>query len=112
MAQINFRVKEDEKELLQAVAKMRGISVSELARQAVLKEFSPLRVDLAFQMLREGKLGFKHAWKLSGLSHHEFMLEWSNRGAQEVIPNEVAEKALGTALSINLETLRRAIKKI
>ncbi|MHA1733264.1 MAG: DUF6290 family protein [Promethearchaeota archaeon] len=111
MSQINFRVRDDEKKLLQTIAELRGVSVSELARQAVLKEFAPLRVDLAFQLVSGGKIGFKRAWTLSGLTYHEFLVEWAKRGAEEVIPDEVAEKSLRDAFEIDLNAMRRIIRR-
>ena len=94
MEQINFRVQADEKRVLQAIADVKGISVPELVKQTVLKEITPIRVALAFQLLREGKIGRKRAWVMSGLSYHEFMVEWAKVGAVEVLPDEALEKEI------------------
>ncbi len=103
MEQINFRVQEDEKQVLKALAEMKGISVPELVKQAVLKEIGPLRIDLAFQLLKGGKIGRKRTWILSGLSYHEFLVEWSKRGAEEVIPEEAAVKELELVKTLDLK---------
>ena len=103
MEQINFRLLSDEKEILSTIARSRGISVAEFAKKAVLKEVSLLRVDLAFNLLEEGKIGFKRSWKISGLTYHEFLIEWSNRGAEEKISQIAEEKGLKAALSFDLE---------
>ena len=103
MEQINFRLLKDEKEILTTIARSRGISVAEFAKKAVLKEITPSRSDLAFRLLKEGKIGFKRAWKISGLTYHEFLIEWSNRGAEEKISQKSEEKGLKYALSFDLE---------
>lgn len=103
MEQINFRLLKDEKEILTTIARSRGISVAEFAKKAVLKEITPLRLDLAFRLLKEGKIGFKRAWKISGLTYHEFLIEWSNREAEEKISQKTEEKGLKYALSFDLE---------
>ncbi len=82
---------------------MKGISVPELVKQVVLKEIGPLRVDLSFQLLKAGKIGRKRTWILSGLSYHEFLVEWSKRGAEEVIPEETAVKELELVKTFDLK---------
>ncbi len=61
MNQVNFRLKEDEKNLLKIIAGLQGIPISQLAKQIVLKEIEPKRVDIAFKMLKEGRCGRKRA---------------------------------------------------
>jgi len=102
MEQINFRVQEDEKRVLKALAEIKGISIPELVKQAVLKEIAPVRANLAFQLLKDGKIGRKRAWVISGLSYHEFMVEWSKREAEEAIPEESTEKELRLVENIDL----------
>jgi uncharacterized protein (DUF1778 family) len=102
MAQVNFRVNDDEKAVLDALAKHRGVSVAELAKQAVLKDILKSRIDLAFELLKTGKAGKKRAWFISGLEYHEFMIEWTKRGAEEVIPDEAIQKGFDLARSIDL----------
>ena len=103
MEQINFRLLSDEKEILSTLARDRGISVAEFAKRAVLREITDLRVDLAFNLVEEGKIGFKRAWKISGLTYHEFLIEWSNRGAEEKISKVAEDKGLSDALSFDLD---------
>nr|MDO8087695.1 hypothetical protein [Candidatus Sigynarchaeum springense] len=107
MEQLNFRISKDEKRVIEAIAAERGVSTAELARRSLLKEIEPIRVDLAFKLLSEGKIGRKRAWTISGLSHNEFLIEWTRRGAEEQIPDEFIEKELDIARSIDLKKFMR-----
>jgi hypothetical protein len=107
MAQVNFRVNDDEKAVLDALAKHRGVSVAELAKQAVLKDILKSRIDLAFELLKEGKIGRKKTWFLSGLDYHEFMVEWTKRGAEEQIPDEAERKGWELARNLDIKKFLR-----
>jgi hypothetical protein len=107
MEQVNFRLSKDEKQVVDALAAERGVSTAELARAALLKEIKPIRVDLAFKLLAEGKIGRKKTWIISGLSHNEFLIEWTKRGAEEQIPDEFIEKELEIAKTIDLKRFMR-----
>jgi uncharacterized protein (DUF1778 family) len=109
MEQINFRVSGDEKQVLKVLAELKGLSVTEFVKQVILKEIDPVRIDLTFRLLAEGKITRKRAWLLSGLTYHEFMLEWEKRNAEEIIPEAIRTKELENALIIDL---RRFLKNI
>ncbi len=112
MTQINFRVNKDEKLVLQALAELKGVSVAEFAKQVVLKDIGAVRVDLAFKLLNERKISRKRAWILSGLTYHEFMLEWAERHAEEIIPDAIMDKVLETALTIDFKQfLKKQLEK-
>lgn len=96
MEQVNFRVSPEEKELLKLLAESKSITIAELARSSVLKDIAPIRVDLAFDLLAAGKIGRKKAWLVSGLAYHEFMAEWTRRGAEDRLPDAVVEHELET----------------
>ena len=93
------------------IAKLKGISIAEFAKQSILKEIAPVRVDLAFDLLKQGKIGRKKAWFLSGLSFHEFMVEWSKRGAEEVLPDDLVDKELDLMRNIDLSKYLREAKQ-
>lgn len=107
MTQINFRIDEEIKEIIDLIAQNRGISAAELAKQATLKEISKIRVDLSFQLLKAGKIGRKRTWKLSGLSTLEFLNEWTKRGAEEVISDEARESTIELIKSLDLTKFKR-----
>ncbi len=101
MSQINFRISEDDKLVLQLLAQIRGLTVTELVKQNVFATISQDRIDLAFKLLKDGKIGRKRAWKITGLNGQEFLKEWTRRKAEEIIPDELAEKTLEIALNLN-----------
>ena len=103
MEQINFRVKKDEKSIIKSLADIQGVSIAEFAKRTVLNEISKKRVDIAFKLLKDGKIGRKQTWKLSGLSYLEFLNEWTKRKAEEKIPNEIIDKELDLANEIDLK---------
>jgi hypothetical protein len=107
MEQINFRVTVAEKKVFDMLAQAKGISTAELAKQAVLKDISQDRVDLAFDLLKQGKAGRKQAWFVSGLDGRAFLAEWTRRGAAETIPDETIDRELDDILKIDLKKYMR-----
>ncbi|MHA1746850.1 MAG: DUF6290 family protein [Promethearchaeota archaeon] len=107
MEQINFRIKSEEKSILQRLAEMRGMSVAQYAKQSVLKEIADERIEIAFNLVKEGKIGRKRAWTLSGLTHLEFLNEWSKRKAEENISEEILNRELDLAMEIDLSNYRK-----
>ena len=102
MEQINFRVSKDERRVIDLLAKIKGISISELAKETVLKDIASVRVELAFDLLKQGKIGRKQTWLISGLSASEFLVEWTKRGAEEKIPDGLVEWELDVAKNLDL----------
>ncbi len=105
MSQINFRINSEEMQIIREIAQSKGISLSEMAKRSLLREVEEKRVDLAFQRLKEGEIGFKKTWKMSGLSYTKFMLEWAERDAKEMIPDKLLEKEIDFALNFDLSKL-------
>jgi len=103
MEQINFRVKKDEKSIIKSLADTQGVSIAEFTKRTVLNEISKKRIDIAFKLLKDGKIGRKRTWILSGLSNLEFLNEWTKRKAEEKIPNEIIDKELDLAKEIDLK---------
>jgi len=107
MSQINFRISDDEKEILQIFASQKGVTLTEYVKQNIFNTIAKDRIDLAFILLEQGKIGRKKAWFISGLNGIEFLKEWTRRNAEEVISDELAEKTLATALSLDLDLFKR-----
>ncbi len=101
MSQINLRITKEEKKLISAIAQAKGISQSEFIKRAVMNEIRPIRLDIIFDLVKNGKIGRKKAWTLSGLSYREFIVEWTTRNAEEVIPDSLMDKGLEDALNFN-----------
>jgi len=107
MSQINFRINNEDMKVAQMISEITGISLAEIARRAFLKKLKPERVEIAFNLLKEGKCGFKKAWKISGLEYNEFLSEWTKRDAKEIIPEEAMEKHLKWALDYDIKKLMK-----
>jgi hypothetical protein len=105
VSQINFRINKKDLEIYKEIAESEGFSVAELARKALSNNMKNKRVEYAFKQLSKGICGFKRAFILSGLSYHEFMLEWAKRDAKEVIPDHIFEKHLKKAIDYDLSRL-------
>ena len=105
MSQINFRINKKELEIYKEIAESEGLSVAELARNALSNKMKKKRVEYAFKQLNKGICGFKRTFILSGLSYHEFMLEWAKKDAKEVIPDHIFEKHLKKAIDYDLSRL-------
>lgn len=99
--QINFRMNESDLKIAKIIAKEKGVSLAELARKALEEKLLPERLELAFNLLKDAKVGFKGAWNLSGLDYNSFMVEWARRGAVEEIPLEIIKKNLEKAKNID-----------
>lgn len=108
MEQINFRIKSEEKSIMKWLAESKGISVAEFAKQSVLNDIAGERVEIAFDLVKKGKIGRKRAWTLSGLSHFEFLNEWSKRMIEEMITDEILKKELDIAMEIDLSNYHKA----
>ncbi|MCF2141332.1 MAG: hypothetical protein K9W44_14835 [Candidatus Lokiarchaeota archaeon] len=107
MSQINFRIDPDDMKIAKILSESTGVSLAEIARRAFLEEIRPKRIELAFKLLKEGKCGFKKAWKISGLEYNEFLAEWASRDAKEIIPDEIMEDHLKWALNYDIKTLMK-----
>jgi predicted HTH domain antitoxin len=59
------------------------------------------QIEMAFNLLYQGKISRKKAWKLSGLNYKEFLSEWSKRGFQENISEEAWDKDMNYLKSKN-----------
>ena len=101
MGQINFRISEEDKSVLQLLAQIRGLTLTEFVRHNIFETISQERIGLAFQLLEDGRIGRKKAWKITGLNGQEFLKEWTRRNAEEKISDELAEQTLQIAESLN-----------
>ncbi len=104
MDQINFRVQEEEKIVLQTLADYAGLSVPEYVKRLVLNDIKEIRIKTAFSLLKGNKISRKKAWILSGMSYHEFMMEWVAEGFEESVPDQVLDQELKLALSLDLHS--------
>ena len=103
MNQINFRVNDIEKEILEKIASLENMSLAELSKHFVLKELSVFRIEIAFKLLQEGKISKKYAFTLSGLTYHEFLIEGANRKVSEKLPKDIINDELKTIRELDIK---------
>lgn len=101
MTQINFRLSEDEKQIIAAMAELNGKSIAEFVKTTVLNIIGPNRVATAIELLKLRKISRKRAWLLSGLSYYEFLMELSKNAISDNIPDEAWNKGLEMALNFD-----------
>ncbi len=107
MAQINFRVNKEIKNIVDFISKTKGISAAEIAKRATLKEISDMREKIAFDLLKKGKIGRKKAWSLSGLSAMEFLKKWTENECEEKIPDSTVEKEINLIDTLDIKKYRK-----
>ncbi|MHA1775966.1 MAG: hypothetical protein DRO88_00970 [Promethearchaeia archaeon] len=108
MYQINFRVKEEEKAILEKIAKIEKISLAELSKRLILKELNELRIKIAFDLMGKGKIGKKIAWKMSGLSYYEFLKKINDLKITEKVSEEVMEKEIAAMNQLDYKELLKS----
>jgi len=106
--QINFRIPDDEKSIVQYLAEQAGLSIAEFAKQAFNQQIASDRVEIAFKLLELGKIGQKKAWKLSGLSGHEFLFQMTKRGIYEQISEEANQVGIDLMQNLNMSLFKKA----
>ncbi|MHA2000576.1 MAG: hypothetical protein ACTSVU_00620 [Promethearchaeota archaeon] len=103
--QINFRIDKDGYVIIKEIATHEQKSVAELSKQIVLEGIKEKRVELSLLLYKEGKIGIKRAWRLSGLSPFEFRRMLIDRNIEPVYNEKSADIALETALSIKMRDM-------
>jgi predicted HTH domain antitoxin len=73
MKQINFRLTDEEYDLLNLLSVNLNESIPNLSKKILLENLSDIRTKIALKAYQENKIGLKKAWKLSGLSFFEFI---------------------------------------
>ncbi|HMF33978.1 MAG TPA: hypothetical protein VKK79_21315, partial [Candidatus Lokiarchaeia archaeon] len=105
LKQINFRLTEEEYEVIQQIAAILEKSIPTLLKELSLKELTDVRKKIALNLYEQKKIGLKRAWKLSGLSFYEFQQAIIAANIEPNIPEELVDKMIAGALSLRKEDL-------
>ncbi|MHA1730694.1 MAG: hypothetical protein ACTSU5_02070 [Promethearchaeota archaeon] len=108
MEQINFRVDAGLRDVIRQIAEFKHLSVAEFAKRATMAAIREERVEIAFELVARGKITRKRAWLLSGLSYPEFLVEWSKRGAEEKVPEDLVDSELAVLGKVDLKSIIRS----
>ncbi len=105
MKQINFRLTEEEYEIIKEIASVMEKSIPNLLKELSLKELTSVRRKIALDLYAQKKVGFKRAWKLSGISFYEFQQAIISAHIEPNILEELEEKMIAGALSLRKEDI-------
>ncbi len=105
MKQINFRLTNDEYEIIQKIATVMEKSIPTLLKELSLKELAIVRRKISLDLYAQKKIGFKRAWILSGLTFYEFQQEVIAAHIESNIPLELEDKMIAGALSLRKEDI-------
>ncbi|MHA1267063.1 MAG: hypothetical protein ACTSRS_17625 [Candidatus Helarchaeota archaeon] len=105
MKQINLRLNEEEYLVVKEVAKILNQSIPSLIKELSFKELKEIRKKIALDLYRQKKIGFKRAWKMSGLSFSEFQQAIIFAGIEPNIPERIVEDMINLALNLKKEDI-------
>ena len=105
MKQVNFRLADEEYELLMLLAEQLNDSVPNLSKKILLENISDVRKKVALKAYEQKKIGLKKAWKLSGLTFYEFNELLVANDVEPNIPDDVDDKLINLALNIKKEDI-------
>ncbi len=80
MVEVSVQLTDDEWKLISMLASSEGKSPNEVLTELVQEFLGKKRVEIAIQQLREEKVSFRSAWKLSGLPLPKFIEEVTKAG--------------------------------
>ncbi|MHA1728027.1 MAG: hypothetical protein ACTSWY_04780 [Promethearchaeota archaeon] len=105
MKQINFRLTEDEYEIVDNISKILDKSIPSLLKEIGMKEIEKICPKLALNLYRNNKIGLKKAWKLSRLTFFEFIQLLIENNIEPNIPDELDEKMVDLAQNLKISDI-------
>jgi len=105
MKQINLRLTEEEFLVVEQISKILNQSVPSLLKELSLKELTHIRKKIALDLYTQKKVGFKRAWKISGLSFYEFQQAVISAGIEPNVPEEMVDEMINLALILRKEDI-------
>ena len=117
MKQINFRLTDEEYQLVEELAKFLNKSVPLLLKELGMKEIDAIRLKLALDLYANKKIGLKKAWKLSHIPFIEFLQLLQKNDIEPNISDELDEKMVNLALDLKFDEIfssqsREELRKI
>ena len=112
MEQINFQVQPEERLILQYLADSVNLPIDEYVKQKIFDNIKDERSKIAFYLLQERKISRKLAWLISGLSYHEFMLIWVQKGFTENISDQLLDQQVNLALNLTSDDIAKLKRTI
>ena len=111
MKQINFRIDENIYEILELISKQINESIPNISKRIILENIVDVRINIALEAYKQCKIGFKKAWKISGLSFFEFNNLLIKNNIESPISEDLDDKIIETALQINENDIFKKISR-
>ncbi len=89
MAQISFKIPDDELNFLKWYSNITSHSVSTIYRDVTLETFREWKLDILLSLYEKGAIGFKHLCRLGNISLQEGMLLIEKRDIEPPISEQV-----------------------
>ncbi len=89
MAQISFKIPEEEHSFLKWYAKKTANSISTLYREATIDRFKEWKLDILFNLYSQGTVGFKQLCNMANISFQEGLLLLEKKDLEPPIPSIV-----------------------
>ncbi len=105
MKQVNLRLSEEEYLIVEEIARILDQSVPALLKELSLKELAHIRKKIALDLYTQNKIGFKRAWKISGLSFYEFQQATITAGIEPNIPEEMIDEMINLSLHLKKDDI-------
>ncbi|MFV2014076.1 MAG: hypothetical protein ACC656_01485 [Candidatus Heimdallarchaeota archaeon] len=107
MAQINLKLTNDEYDLLQYYAEKSNIPTSTALKSIIKEYFDQWKIDYLLKEYCSGRLGFKKAWKMSGLQFNEWLLTLEKSDLELELPEIIEKKSEEIAKGLSLGNFRK-----
>lgn len=89
MPQINLKISPEEHSVLSLYAEQHNIPLATAFRTIVTNSFEEWRTEYLISQYCSGHLGFKKAWKLSGLSFNEWLVRLEQSECELEMPESI-----------------------
>ena len=103
MTQLNLKLSEEEYEVLKYYSRNENLPLASAFRTIIHEPVDSWRLNFTIQEYCRGKLGFKKAWKMSGVSFNQWLKALEQSGLELEIPEIIEEESEKLAQSLDLK---------
>lgn len=111
MAQLNLKLSEKEYEVLKYYSRNEKLPLASAFRTIVSETIDSWRLNFTMQEYCRGKLGFKKAWKMSGVSFNQWLRALEQSDLEVDIPQILEQRSEEIAQSLDLKDFLKSPKE-